>query len=259
MWKWSLACKRGTCVLHRILHDPISTHTFGVGTHGQLRKKPHHVLDSTYRIGVGLDTLINSDPCDLIPLHWCLRWYLYLLKISCRTEVVTSPCRSITTTSELTSAGCHLTRLASDLGWAPPKVCLYGTFMSSLRHPSHCCRQLLVDCCVVQPNGNHLRPRPRPFLNFLMHINSASQPREPRGKSKPATRLLQQTCWEPRRHDLGPWQRLPWRYRAKPLGVGKQQPLLFLCVVYCVLWVCVMFWTCQFLGNISRNFFVGSR
>ncbi len=27
--------------------------TFGVGTDGQLRKKPHHVLDSTYRIGVG--------------------------------------------------------------------------------------------------------------------------------------------------------------------------------------------------------------
>jgi hypothetical protein len=31
--------------------------TFGVGTHGQLGKKPHPVLESTYRIGIGLDTL----------------------------------------------------------------------------------------------------------------------------------------------------------------------------------------------------------
>jgi hypothetical protein len=33
----------------------ISKLTFGVGTHGQLRKKPHHVLGSTCRIGVGLE------------------------------------------------------------------------------------------------------------------------------------------------------------------------------------------------------------
>ncbi len=33
----------------------ISKHTFRVGTHGQLRKKPHHVLDSTYRIGIELE------------------------------------------------------------------------------------------------------------------------------------------------------------------------------------------------------------
>jgi hypothetical protein len=33
----------------------ISERSFGVGTYGQLRKKPHHVLDSTYRIGVGLE------------------------------------------------------------------------------------------------------------------------------------------------------------------------------------------------------------
>jgi hypothetical protein len=30
--------------------------TFRVGTHGQLGKKPHPVLESMYRIGVGLDT-----------------------------------------------------------------------------------------------------------------------------------------------------------------------------------------------------------
>ncbi len=35
---------------------------FRVGTHGQLGKRPHPVLGSTYRIGVGLDT-------SLIPTH----------------------------------------------------------------------------------------------------------------------------------------------------------------------------------------------
>jgi hypothetical protein len=43
--------------------------------------------------------------------------------------------RSVTATSELTSSGCHLTRLASDLGWGAPKVRLCGTFLSSLHHP----------------------------------------------------------------------------------------------------------------------------
>jgi hypothetical protein len=36
--------------------------TFGVGTHGQLGKKPYPVLESTYRIVVGLDI-------SLIPIH----------------------------------------------------------------------------------------------------------------------------------------------------------------------------------------------
>jgi hypothetical protein len=47
--------------------------------------------------------------------------------------MVTPPCRSVTATSGLTSAGCHLTRLASDLGGAP-KVHLYDTFLSGLCH-----------------------------------------------------------------------------------------------------------------------------
>jgi hypothetical protein len=38
--------------------------------------------------------------------------------------MVTSPRRSVTATSELTSAGCHLTCLVSDLGWVHQKyVC----------------------------------------------------------------------------------------------------------------------------------------
>jgi hypothetical protein len=48
-----------------------------------------------------------------------------------------------------------------------------------VHHPSYCCHQLLVDCCVLQPNGCHLRPRTHPLLYFLMHLHSASQPREP--------------------------------------------------------------------------------
>jgi hypothetical protein len=51
-------------------------------------------------------------------------------------EVVTSPRTSITATSELTIAGCHLTHLASDLGRACQKVPLYGTFVSGLSHPA---------------------------------------------------------------------------------------------------------------------------
>ncbi len=43
--------------------------TFGVGTHGQLRKKPHHVLDSTYRIGFGLERSLIPDLCELMLLH----------------------------------------------------------------------------------------------------------------------------------------------------------------------------------------------
>jgi hypothetical protein len=51
--------------------------------------------------------------------------------------MVTSPRRSVTDTSGLTSAGCHLTRLASDLGQARQKVRLYGTFMSGYDIPIH--------------------------------------------------------------------------------------------------------------------------
>jgi hypothetical protein len=48
-----------------------------------------------------------------------------------------------------------------------------------LHHPSYCCCQLLVDCCVLQPNSGNLRLRTHPPLYFLMHLNLASQPREP--------------------------------------------------------------------------------
>ncbi len=51
-------------------------------------------------------------------------------EISFRGEVVTP---GVTATSGLTSAGCRLTRLASDLGQARQKVRLYDPFMSGLQ------------------------------------------------------------------------------------------------------------------------------
>jgi hypothetical protein len=44
---------RNTCFMEDSTQSYISKRTFGVGTHGQLRKKLHNVLDSMYRIGVG--------------------------------------------------------------------------------------------------------------------------------------------------------------------------------------------------------------
>jgi hypothetical protein len=50
------------CIVSDSTRSHMSECTFGVGTHGQLGKKPHPVLESTYRIGVGLDV-------SLIPIH----------------------------------------------------------------------------------------------------------------------------------------------------------------------------------------------
>ncbi len=74
-----------------------------------------------------IGNIFYSDLCEPILLHGFLRWYLYLFKISCRAEVVTSPRRSVTATPGLTSDGCHLTHLVSDLWSDAPKVPLYGT------------------------------------------------------------------------------------------------------------------------------------
>ncbi len=83
--------------------------------------------------------IFNSDPCELILLHWFLWWYLYLFKISCQAEVVTSPRKSVTATSVLTSAECQCHR-SSIWPWSGmPKVRLYDTFLGGLRQklPPH--------------------------------------------------------------------------------------------------------------------------
>jgi hypothetical protein len=44
------------CIAKDSTQSHTSEHTFRVGTHGQLGKKPHPVIESMYKIGVGLDT-----------------------------------------------------------------------------------------------------------------------------------------------------------------------------------------------------------
>jgi hypothetical protein len=51
---------------------------------------------------------------------------------------------------------------------------------------------------------------------------------------------------------------LPWRYRAKPLGVGRQWLILFLCVVLCVVCVCDGVYLSILGGEITVDFFVAS-
>ncbi len=76
-----------------------------------------------------IGNIFNSDPCELILLHWFLQWYLYLFKISCRAEVVTSPSKSVTATSGLTLFGCR-PHTSSVWPWSgKPKVRLYNTFI----------------------------------------------------------------------------------------------------------------------------------
>ncbi len=43
---------------------------------------------------------------------------------------------------------------------------------------------------------------------------------------------------------------------AKPLGVGRQRLILFLCVVLCVLCVCDVFYLSIFCGFVSGRIFV---
>ncbi len=96
--------------------------------------------EATYYTGVNKQndhwtgSILKSSTYDLMYLHRFLQGYLVVFKMSSQAEVVTSLHRSITATSELTSAGCHLTRLASDLGPVCQKVHLYGTFVSGLCH-----------------------------------------------------------------------------------------------------------------------------
>jgi hypothetical protein len=53
---------RTMCIAYDSTQSHMSECTFGVGTHGQLGKKPYPVLEFTYKIGVGWDT-------SLIPIH----------------------------------------------------------------------------------------------------------------------------------------------------------------------------------------------
>ncbi len=72
-------------------------------------------------IQVSSRSILNSSTCGLIYRHRCLWRFLVIFKISTWAEVVTSLHMSVTATSELTSAGCHLTGLVYDFGWVCQK------------------------------------------------------------------------------------------------------------------------------------------
>jgi hypothetical protein len=120
-----LVCERGTCVLCRFLHDLIHSRVHLALAHVQHKKEAISCTRLYVQDWQRIGNVSTSYPYDLISLHWFLRWYLCLYKTSCQGEMVTSPRRSIADTSGLTSAGCHLTRLASDLGQAHQKyICM---------------------------------------------------------------------------------------------------------------------------------------
>ncbi len=92
---------------------------------------------ATYYMGVNLKgdhwtgSILRSSSQDLINLHRLLRRFLVVFKVSFRGEVVTP---GVTATSVLTSAKCQR-QMSSVWPWSGmPKVCLYNTFLGSLRH-----------------------------------------------------------------------------------------------------------------------------
>ncbi len=119
-----LGWEQGACVSCRFLHDLIHLRIHLALAHVQRKKEAISCTRLYVQDWRWIGNVSTSYPCDLISLHWFLRQYLCLYKTSCWGKMVTSPRRSVTDTSGLTSAGCHLTHLASDLGQAHQKyVC----------------------------------------------------------------------------------------------------------------------------------------
>ncbi len=128
MLEWSLACEQGACV-SQCQKAERSWHI------ANARKKPYHGLDFYIQDWCWIGSVINSYRCDLVSLDWFLSGNIFLVWDILPAEVVTSPPRSVSTTSELASSGCHLTGLASDLGQACRKyICtvpFYGAYAIS--------------------------------------------------------------------------------------------------------------------------------
>ncbi len=90
--------------------------------------------------------------------------------------------------------------------------------------PPHRKHHRSFDCCVNPMSGGHPRPVLRPSLNFSMGAISAPQTRGSNAaRASPNAGGLQKTHRESWRCDLGPWRLLPWRERAKPLGVEQKK------------------------------------
>ena len=72
----------------------------------------------------------------------------------------------------------------------------------------------------------------RPPLYFFMGAISAPKTKEQTLASPiPGAERLRRTHGEVRRHASDPWRMLPWRARAKPLGVGRRRASAHLGVV----------------------------
>jgi hypothetical protein len=106
------------------MQSHMSDSTFGVDTHGQLRKKPHPKLEFTYRIGIELGT-------SLIPICAISYWYtdstgaiFTVFKISHQGELVTHPRRNATM---VCGASCHI------LGFC---ICVWDSKIWFCRRPS---------------------------------------------------------------------------------------------------------------------------
>ncbi len=128
---WSFACEQGTWVLCRILHDPIHPSSSLELAHMPAANEATSYTGVTMQSVRWTGSILRSSSYDLIEQHWFLRRYLVVFMVSFHNEVVTP---GVTDTSESTSAGCW-SHTSSIWPWSGvPKVCLYNTFLGSLRH-----------------------------------------------------------------------------------------------------------------------------
>ncbi len=131
MLEWSLACTQGACVSCRILHNSIYIRAHIWSWHlANARKKPHHVLDCYILDGRWMRNVSTSYLYDLISLHWFLFGNIFLVR----------------DLYQFRGQPLHHWHLGVDICWMSPhtssiwpwldapKVYLYNTFLSGLRH-----------------------------------------------------------------------------------------------------------------------------
>ncbi len=116
--------------MHLSAHGTLLIPESGVGNIANARKKPYHVLDFYVQGWCWMGSFFYSYPCDLVLLHWFLSRYIFLVGDFFRLRwwrlrhwhLGVDTCWMSPHTSSV-------------LPWSgAPKVCLYSTFLSSLRH-----------------------------------------------------------------------------------------------------------------------------
>ncbi len=94
------------------------------------RKKPYHVLDFYVQDWHWMGSILNSNPCELVSLHWLLSGNIFLIGDFLPDEMVNLWIFNL----GLTSAGCP-PHTSSIWPWSgTPNVHLYNTFLEGLRH-----------------------------------------------------------------------------------------------------------------------------